>query len=79
MKKKTDNPDFEYEISCDQMCGKGHYTMRGIVKVVTADEFKLWRAKQKPNYAQVMKDKLRRNRQDSGRQYNKQLQRGSDR
>jgi cytochrome c oxidase subunit II len=51
MKKKTNNPDFEYEMSCDQMCGRGHYTMKGIVKVVTADEFILWRAKQKSNYA----------------------------
>ena len=57
MKKKLGNPDFEYEISCDQMCGKGHYTMRGIVKVVNEDEFKLWLAKQKPNYVQIMGDK----------------------
>ena len=52
----TGNPDFEYEISCDQMCGKGHYSMKGIIKVVTQEEFILWRAKQKPNYALVMKD-----------------------
>ncbi len=51
MKKKTGNPEFEYEISCDQMCGKGHFSMRGIVKVVTPEEFILWRAKQKSNYA----------------------------
>jgi cytochrome c oxidase subunit 2 len=51
MKKKTNNPDFEYEISCDQMCGRGHYTMKGIVKVVMPDEFILWRARQKSNYA----------------------------
>jgi cytochrome c oxidase subunit 2 len=51
MKKMTNNPDFEYEISCDQMCGNSHYTMRGIIKVVTKDEFILWRAKQKPAYA----------------------------
>ena len=57
MKKKLGNPDFEYEISCDQMCGRGHYTMRGIIKVVTHDEFVLWMAKQKPNYAQIMEDK----------------------
>jgi cytochrome c oxidase subunit 2 len=50
MKKKTNNPDFEYEISCDQMCGRGHYTMKGIVKVVSPDEYILWRAKQKTNY-----------------------------
>ncbi|HVM87462.1 MAG TPA: cytochrome c oxidase subunit II [Puia sp.] len=53
MKKKTNNPDFEYEISCDQMCGRGHYTMKGVIKVVTQDEFILWRAKQKSNYAMV--------------------------
>jgi cytochrome c oxidase subunit II len=58
MKKMTANPDFEYEISCDQICGKGHYAMRGVVKVVSQEEFILWRAKQVSNYAQVMKDKL---------------------
>jgi cytochrome c oxidase subunit 2 len=53
MKKMTGNPDFEYEISCDQMCGKGHFSMKGIVKVVSKSEFILWRAKQVPNYAQL--------------------------
>jgi len=57
MKKKLGNPDFEYEISCDQMCGRGHYTMRGIIKVVTREEFILWKAKQKSNFAQVFPDK----------------------
>lgn len=57
MKKKLGNPDFEYELSCDQMCGKGHYTMRGIVKVVTQEEFILWQAKQVPNYVQLFPDK----------------------
>jgi cytochrome c oxidase subunit II len=58
MKKMTNNPDFEYEISCDQMCGKSHFSMKGTVQVVSPEEFVLWRAKQVPNYAQVMKDKL---------------------
>jgi cytochrome c oxidase subunit II len=58
MKKMTNNPDFEYEISCDQMCGKGHFSMRGVVQVVSEEDFVLWRSKQVPNYAQVMKDKL---------------------
>src|SRR5580704_1601440 len=38
MKKKTNNPNFEYEISCDQICGRGHFTMRGVIKVVSPDE-----------------------------------------
>ncbi len=53
MRKKSGNPNFEYEISCDQMCGRGHFSMRGVVKVVSEEDFILWRAKQKPNYAQV--------------------------
>ena len=50
MKKITNNPNFEYEIACDQMCGNGHYSMKGLIKVVTRDEFILWRAKQQPGY-----------------------------
>lgn len=53
MKEKTGNPEFEYEISCDQMCGESHFSMKGIIKVVTQQEFDLWLAKQKPNYVQV--------------------------
>jgi cytochrome c oxidase subunit II len=51
MRKITGNSKFEYEISCDQMCGNGHYSMKGLIKVVTKDEFILWKAKQKPAYA----------------------------
>ncbi len=51
MKKITNNPKFEYEISCDQMCGNGHYSMRGVIKVVTPEEFILWKAKITPAYA----------------------------
>jgi cytochrome c oxidase subunit II len=57
MKKMTDNPEFEYELSCDQMCGRSHFTMRAVIKVVTEQEFILWRAKQVTNYAQVYPDK----------------------
>ena len=57
MKKITGNPDFEYEISCDQMCGNNHYSMRGIIKVVTPTEFVLWRAQQKPSYFTAFPDK----------------------
>jgi cytochrome c oxidase subunit II len=50
MKERTGNPDFAYEISCDQMCGPSHYSMKGIVDVVTEAEYKVWIAKQKPTY-----------------------------
>ena len=53
MKKRTGNPNFQYEISCDQMCGNGHYSMKGVIEVVTQAEFNAWTAKQKPKYLSV--------------------------
>jgi cytochrome c oxidase subunit 2 len=50
MKEKTGNPDFVYELSCDQMCGKGHTGMRGVVVVETQEEFDAWLAGKKPQY-----------------------------
>ncbi|HPH99184.1 MAG TPA: cytochrome c oxidase subunit II [Chitinophagaceae bacterium] len=57
MKKKTGNPNFQYEIACDQMCGNGHYSMKGIIQVVTAEEYNAWLAKQKPQYYVAFPDK----------------------
>lgn len=57
MKKITNNPDFVYEISCDQMCGQGHYSMRGIIIVETQKEFDEWMAKQKPAYYTAFPEK----------------------
>jgi cytochrome c oxidase subunit 2 len=49
MKKKY-GPDFNYEISCDQMCGAGHFSMRGVVVVETEAEYKAWLAGKQPQY-----------------------------
>ncbi len=57
MKEKTGNPDFVYEISCDQMCGRGHYGMRGTIIVETQEEFDAWMAKKKPQYLVANPDK----------------------
>lgn len=52
MQKLTGNENFVYEISCDQMCGKGHYSMRAIVVVETEAEHKIWLKKQQSYYTQ---------------------------
>jgi cytochrome c oxidase subunit 2 len=43
-------PDFNYEISCDQMCGKGHFGMRGVIVVESQAEYNVWLASKKPQY-----------------------------
>jgi cytochrome c oxidase subunit II len=50
MAKKMGNPDFVYEISCDQMCGRSHFTMRGVIVVETQKEYNEWWIKQRPEY-----------------------------
>ncbi len=51
MKTKTGNPDFVYEIACDQLCGSGHYSMRGTIIVETQEEYDAWMAKQPTYYS----------------------------
>jgi cytochrome c oxidase subunit II len=51
MKKRTENPDYVYELSCDQMCGAGHYSMKAHIIVESQAEFDAWAAKQKSQYA----------------------------
>jgi cytochrome c oxidase subunit 2 len=57
MKKRTGNPNFVYEISCDQMCGKGHFSMRGVIIVESEEDYKKWLASQKPEYFTLFPDK----------------------
>jgi cytochrome c oxidase subunit 2 len=57
MKQKTGNPDFVYEISCDQLCGKGHWSMRGTIVVETQEEFDAWVSSKKPQYLVANPDK----------------------
>jgi cytochrome c oxidase subunit 2 len=51
MKLITKNPNFVYEIACDQLCGKGHYAMRGTIIVETQAQYDKWMASQSSYYA----------------------------
>lgn len=42
MRARTGNPEFQYEIACAQLCGLGHYRMRGFVTVLNTEEFQTW-------------------------------------
>ncbi len=50
MKEETGNPNFVFEISCDQMCGAGHTGMRGEIIVESQEEFDVWLAGKTPQY-----------------------------
>jgi len=37
---------FEYELACAELCGKGHYSMKRLVKIVEQDVYDAWVEKQ---------------------------------
>lgn len=53
MKKITGDQDFVYEIACDQMCGNGHYSMRGTIIVETQEEYDAYMKEQTSYYNTV--------------------------
>lgn len=42
MRKRTNNPKFNYEMSCQQICGGGHWNMRRVIKVVSKEAYQAW-------------------------------------
>ncbi len=48
---------FEYELACAELCGKGHYSMRRIVRVVSQEEFDAWYKKQESYYLTQIRGK----------------------
>ncbi len=48
MRQETGNPDFNYELVCNKICGKGHFAMRYIVVVDEPEDYEKWYASQTP-------------------------------
>jgi cytochrome c oxidase subunit II len=46
MRAKTGKTDFDYEIACSQLCGLGHFRMRGYVVVQSEADYNAWMADQ---------------------------------
>lgn len=46
MRQRLGKADFDYEITCSQLCGLGHFRMRGFVTIQSAADFQKWIADQ---------------------------------
>ena len=46
MRRQLGKTDFDYEIACSQLCGLGHFRMRGFLVVDSAEDFRKWMADQ---------------------------------
>lgn len=43
---------FDYELACAELCGRGHYSMRRVVRIVSEAEYEDWLSKQSSYYLQ---------------------------
>jgi len=46
MREKLDDPNFEFEVACAELCGTGHWNMKKVLRVVEQDEYDAWVAEQ---------------------------------
>lgn len=49
---------FEYELACAELCGKGHYSMRRILRIVSQEEFDAWYKTQESFYLTQVRGKI---------------------
>ncbi len=49
---------FNYELACAELCGKGHFSMRKLVKIVSNEEYQKWLANQKSSFETNIQGKV---------------------
>jgi len=54
MKLIEENPEFEYELACAELCGSSHYRMRMKVVVEEKEDYEKWLKEQKSYYETVV-------------------------
>jgi len=59
MRRKVDDPKFEYLLYCNKICGSSHYNMQKVVRVVTQDEYNQWVSKLKPYLTPALRTELK--------------------
>jgi cytochrome c oxidase subunit II len=65
MREELNNPLFNYEMACTEVCGKGHFSMKFPVVVDTQEEYEAWLAsqqswlKQNPEYLKYVPAELK--------------------
>lgn len=64
MRQMTGNPDFNYEMACTEICGRGHFAMRMVVVVEEPAAYENWKSsqaswlKRNPSYLSQVPDNL---------------------
>ena len=65
MRDELSNPNFNYEMACTEICGRGHFSMKMSVVVEEEEAYEQWKAsqeawlKQNPDYLKNVPDALK--------------------
>lgn len=65
MRAETGNPDFNYELVCNKICGKGHFGMKYLIVVDEPEDYEKWKKEQQawlklnPDYLKQVPEDLR--------------------
>jgi len=59
MRRKVDDPKFEYLLYCNKICGASHYNMQKVVRVVTESEYNKWVSQLKPYLTPALRTELK--------------------
>jgi cytochrome c oxidase subunit 2 len=59
MRAELDQPNFNYRLYCNKICGGSHYNMQKLVMVVSQAEYQNWLAQQKPYLTDQIKKELK--------------------
>ncbi|HMR43832.1 MAG TPA: OmpA family protein [Saprospiraceae bacterium] len=46
---------FDYELACAELCGKGHYSMRRVVRILEEEEYNKWLSEQSSYYLSTIR------------------------
>lgn len=58
MRELKGNPEFGYEIACAQLCGLGHYRMKGYMTIHSAEGFQAWMDERQAELAEAPEDSI---------------------
>jgi cytochrome c oxidase subunit 2 len=58
MRARKGNPEYDYEISCAQLCGLGHYRMRGFMTIHSEEGFRKWMDEQQAELGAQAEDAI---------------------
>ncbi len=48
--------EFNFELACAELCGKGHYSMRRVVEIVTKEEYEEWLSGKTSYYMNIVRN-----------------------